>query len=95
MQDYFLKANSEAELWSKLHDAGGLVQQNTPADSETPEWVSTTNLSIIGVIYTTDPEPQPVPGFHANLRADLTQAQQEVLAPILIARPAQPLRVWA
>ena len=61
------------------------------------------NLDIIGVIYRptgneiqqgefTVPEMEPREGYHANIRGDLTQEQQDALP--LIAAPAQPVRVW-
>lgn len=41
------------------------------------------------------PELAPIPGFHANLRGELSPAQLELLADYLIDKPANPARVWA
>lgn len=42
------------------------------------------------------PEMVPVPGYHANLRGELSDTQLLILAPILLeTAPANPFRVWA
>lgn len=42
------------------------------------------------------PEMAPIPGYHANLRGELSDEQREILAPLLLpAPPAHPYRVWA
>lgn len=42
------------------------------------------------------PEMAPVPGYHANLRGELSDDQILILAPVLLADPpANPFRVWA
>jgi len=53
-----------------------------------------------GVTLTVDgmevPEMAPVPGWHANLLAELSDEQCGALADVLLpAPPAQPYRVWA
>lgn len=95
MNDYFLRAADEASLWSAL-DAAGLVN-----DEHQPVGVS---LTVIGPIYKPTGEMQivdgieqpvmaPVPGYHANLRGELT-AEQVALLP-LVPEPVTPYRVWA
>lgn len=62
------------------------------------------NLDIIGVIHRptgntiqqgefTVPEMVALDGYHANIRADLTDAQAALLP--LIPKPNSPSRVWA
>lgn len=62
-------------------------------------------LDVIGTIYkptggvlTVDgmevPEMAPIPGYHANLRGDLSDEQRAALAGLLIDPPAQPYRVF-
>mgnify|MGYP000621441263 CR=1 FL=1 len=42
------------------------------------------------------PEYAPIPGYHANLRGELTEEQQATLATILLPdAPSNPARVWA
>jgi len=70
------------------------------------EWHSLSPmLDIIGTMYretgnmlTTDdgmeyPETEAISGYHANLREDLTAAQEAVLPTV--AAPATPYRKWA
>jgi len=64
-------------------------------------------LDVIGTIYkptgnilTVDgmevPEMATIPGYHANLRGDLTDEQLQVLADIRLEHtPTNPYRVWA
>ena len=68
-------------------------------------------LDVIGTIYkptgkmisTTDdtgttfeyPEQEPIEGFHANFRGDLTSEQLQIIETLLIGKPKNPLRVWA
>jgi hypothetical protein len=101
MQDYYLKTNTEKELWDCLValDLAIWVEESSRFQSRG------INLDIIGTIYkptgneiTTEqgykyPETVAVPGFHANIRADLTEEQQAQLP--LVAAPATPYRVWA
>lgn len=67
-------------------------------------WVSKAQLDIIGTIYVPTgefeevdgvqlPVMEALDGFHANLRADLTEEQQALLP--LIDAPSTPNRVWA
>ena len=62
-------------------------------------------LDVIGTIYkptgnilTVDgmevPEMAPIPGYHANLRGDLSEEQRAALSGLLIDPPAQPYRVF-
>ena len=62
MSDLYLKADSEAALMAALDEAGlvvdGVVQVVGRAD-----------VYVIGTMYDGDPEnPQPIPGYHANVR---------------------------
>jgi hypothetical protein len=67
-------------------------------------WVAKCQLDIIGTIQKptgetaevngfTVPVMENIEGFHANLMANLTQEQKEMLP--LIEAPATPVRVWA
>jgi hypothetical protein len=101
MKDFYLKTNTEKELWDHLValDLAVWVEETSRFQ---PRGI---NLDIIGTIYeptgnaiTTAggyqfPETVAVPGFHANIRADLTEEQQAQLP--LVAAPATPYRVWA
>lgn len=101
MKNYYLKA-ADAETMNTVLRVAGLIQ-------ETPELVSTApgvNLDIIGLIYKPTgnliqgdeisyPEMAPIGGYHANLRAVLTEEQEAALSAILISTPAAPQRVWA
>lgn len=93
--DYYLKATNEASLWSAL-EAAGLVD-----DEHQPVGIA---LDVIGLIYqpTGDVQivggiEQPVmaviPGYHANIRGDLTAEQ--IAALPLVPEPSTPYRVWA
>jgi hypothetical protein len=68
------------------------------------EWVAKCQLDIIGTIQKptgqtaeingfTVPVMVNIEGFHANVMANLTQEQKEMLP--LIEAPATPVRVWA
>ena len=42
------------------------------------------------------PEMAAIPGYHANLLGDLSDAQRATLGPVLLGTPpANPFRVWA
>jgi hypothetical protein len=67
-------------------------------------WVAKCQLDIIGTIHKPTGETQEVDGFiapvveaidgfHANLFADLSEEQKQMLP--LIEAPATPVRVWA
>ena len=101
MQDYYLKTNNEKALWDCLVTLD-LAIWNEESKRFYPKGI---NLDIIGTIYKSTgneittaqgykfPETVAVPGFHANIRADLTEEQQAQLP--LVAAPATPYRVWA
>ena len=105
MKDYFLKADTEAELMQALLDAG-MVQQ-TQNEDETTSFhpVPFVALDIIGTIYKptgvmlTDeegnefPETAPIPGFHANLR--LIEDKDVTTLESWIIEVNTPTRVWA
>jgi hypothetical protein len=105
MQDYYLKTNTEQELWNCLVSLD-LAVWNDEIDRFIPKGI---NLDIIGTIYKPTGETQyigegfqhpiqvpvmvSVAGFHANIRADLTEEQQARLP--LVPAPLTPSRVWA
>jgi hypothetical protein len=100
--DYYLKANSEENMWETLTAAG------LTSEYEGKKYAKGISLDVIGVIYketgnmttVTDPEgntfevpeTQAIEGYHANIRGDLTEEQQQALP--LIAKPSTPNRIW-
>lgn len=98
MKNYYLKFVDHADLEDTLV-AAGLAE--TYQEVFTPR----VTLDVIGIIHkptgntlTTEdglqyPETLPIDGYHANLKAELTE-QQEALLP-LIPAPTTPYRVWA
>jgi hypothetical protein len=104
---YYLKAQSEADLFSALESAGLYQKVYSEFDEEgNPvgefEWqrVGQYDLDIIGEIYKptgeTDeegnPVMEPIDGFHANIRG--ITAEQAAQLPT-IAKPSSPVRIWA
>jgi hypothetical protein len=105
--DYYLKAESEEALWSALISAG-VAQESEVDGVTYKGPVAGISLDVVGVIYkgtgqmveVTDPmmgtftyeEQAPIPGYHANIRGELTQEQQAALP--LIDKPGAPVRVW-
>jgi len=64
VSNLYLKTDNEAAMMAALDAAGlvvdGIVQVCGKAD-----------VYVIGTMYAGDPEnPQPLPGFHANVRTD-------------------------
>jgi len=64
VSNLYLKTDNEAEMMEALDAAGlvidGIVQVCGKAD-----------VYVIGTMYDSDPEnPQPLPGFHADVRTD-------------------------
>lgn len=106
MMDTYLKADSESALWSALQQAGVVRHELAHVDEEgnvlVPEHYAATEgyaLDVIGVIQQPvgiDAEDNPImgaiPGYHANLRGELTDAQKALLP--LIPPPKNPVRVW-
>ena len=106
--DYFIKAENEATFWERLIEAD-VAQVFTPLGGEEPIRAVKGNnaLDVIGEIYKPTgetftglngeeiPVMAAIPGFHANLRGELTEEQQQKLADLLIEAPATPVRVWA
>jgi hypothetical protein len=82
MSDYFLKFNSEDEAVTLLTDFQG----------------STDVIGVISKPTTEITEEGPVmallPGWHVNIRGELTEEQLITLLPFSI-EPKQPIRVWA
>lgn len=91
MTDYFLKAADESAMWEALESAGMVDEECQPVGIA---------LDIIGTIYKPTgevdaeglPAMAPIPGFHANIRGELT-AEQAAPLP-LIQPPNNPARVW-
>jgi hypothetical protein len=77
---HWLKAATEAAMLSALESAGYVV------DGEIRQASHTHCLDIIGSI------PGKA-GYHANLR--VIGEAPEALSSVTIARPANPVRVWA
>jgi len=106
MQNHYLKAVDAAALRAALVAASILVAADTDPESgptlapgycldEIGEIIKPTGdtIEVDGVDI---PEMAPVPGWHANLLADLSDEQQSALAGVLLpVPPAQPYRVWA
>jgi hypothetical protein len=102
MKNYYLKFESQAELEATLI-AAGLATSETIAEEIV--FAPKVTLDVIGLIYKPTgktlqtennlnyPETAAVDGWHANLKADLTAEQEEVLPSI--AAPATHYRVWA
>lgn len=104
--DYYLKATSEEAMWSALISAG--VAKEVTDDSVTRKVPVGVSLDVIGVIYRgtgimievnspemgtyTYEEQEPIEGFHANIRGELTPEQQAALP--LINKPTAPVRIW-
>lgn len=98
MKNYYLKFVDHADLEDTLISAG-------LAETYQDEFIPRVTLDVIGIIHkptgkiltTKDgmkyPEMVPIDGYHANLKAELTE-QQEALVPIIPA-PTTPYRVWA
>jgi hypothetical protein len=93
MSDFYLRAESEQALYAALESAGIVTREDDGV------WVAPGYaLDVIGPISRriggTDEEPimQAIPGFHANLRGELS-AEQIDLLPVIDA-PQAPVRVW-
>lgn len=102
MQNHFLKAETAEALRAALIAAAIII-----ATDDGDLLAEGCALDVIGTIHkptgetlTVDgmevPEMAPVPGWHANLLAELSDEQCGALADVLLpAPPAQPFRVWA
>jgi hypothetical protein len=100
MKNYYLKFQNQAELESVL-------VATDLADVQDEQFVPKTNLDVIGLIYkptgkvlkTEDgfdyPEQAAVEGWHANLKAELSEDQETALSEFLVTEPATPARKWA
>lgn len=98
MKNYYLKFADQTDLENTLIAAG-------LAETHQEVFTPSVTLDVIGIIHkptgkmltTNDgmryPEMMPIVGYHANLKAELTE-QQEALLP-LISKPNTPYRVWA
>jgi hypothetical protein len=108
MNDYLLRADDEAALWTALLAAGLVTEQPELGGAMVRVPIGGAALDVIGMIWRpigatlTDqhglpyPEMTPVSGLHANLRAEepLSDAQLALL-PLVTPLPATPDRVWA
>jgi len=100
MNDYYLRAETEADMVEAFHNAGleiphveGQIIDGTVLDCNGIRL----DLGWIGPITRiVNDEPVTDSGFHANLRV-AGELPPEVLAelPILDPPPAVPMRVWA
>lgn len=100
--DYYLKAESEEDMWDALTAA------NLTTVYEGKKYAKGISLDIIGTIYVgngnmieannpdtgsfTYEEQVAIDGFHANIRGELTEEQIALLP--LIDKPSTPVRVW-
>lgn len=90
--DYFLRTDS-AFAMSEAMAAAGLEMVDGLQGN--------VNVSVVGLISQEiglldadgNPIVQPIPGFHVNLRGELSEEQHAKLPAI--PRPANPVRVWA
>lgn len=103
--DLYLRADTEQDAIGALTQAGLLHLAET-GDGETAlQPVDGVTYDPIGIIYepgTYDEKgkevkaPVALEGWHANIRlvTELTQEQADVLAPVTLAEPNQPVRVF-
>ena len=107
MSDYYLKAESEEALWSALISAGVAKESEVDGVTYKGP-VAGISLDVVGVIYkgtgqmveVTSPEmgtftyeeQEPIDGYHANIRGELTDEQKAALP--LIDKPNAPVRIW-
>jgi hypothetical protein len=106
MKNYYLKFEDQAELEAILL-ANDLATMFPAMNGEPEQLVPKTNLDVIGLIYkptgnvlTAEDgfeylEQAPITGWHANLKANLTEEQELALTPFLVPEPATPTRKWA
>lgn len=102
MQNHYLKAETADALRDALLAAGILVAADSGdvlADGAALDVIGTIHKPT-GAVQTVDGmevlEMAAVPGWHANLRGELSDTQLAALEPILLEQPpAQPYRVWA
>lgn len=103
IQIYYLKADSEDALWNAL-EAAELVYKEYGLEGAFT-WIPNVMLDIIGTVYvdvgeliTNEDgieyfETEAVAGFHANIKASLTQEQRDSLP--IVSTPTTPYRRWA
>lgn len=105
MKNYFLKFSDEASFKAKFLELGLATIEPVWGTENDTQFVPKIITDVIGLIYkptgnvllTDDglqyPEMAPIDGYHANLKAELTEEQEELLP--LIPAPTTPYRVWA
>lgn len=95
MNTTYLKAENAADLRAALLAAGVLDDGDV-----SPPGIS---VIVVGLISRDtgqtnedgDPIFEIIPGYHANIYGDLTEAQIDALAPITIPAPATPyVTLW-
>lgn len=104
MRNYYLKFVDNADLEDTLVAAGLAEMQPVLGTANDTQFISNATLDVIGIIYkptgatlTNDdgfeyPEMLPIDGYHANLKAELTEEQEKALP--LISAPLTPYRIW-
>lgn len=99
--DYRLSFADEAQWWA-VADAHGWVQVDTePAENpDDPPVVISKSLyapgidfDVLGVVYTQDDPPVPLPGWGVNIRFDAGDLPDDMTGYITL--PADPVRTWA
>lgn len=109
-KNYFLKTADNAELESKLIEAGlGQVQPVYGGEEGATQFIINDGISlaVIGHIYVPTGEVEideiyniqipvnvAIDGWHANLKANELTAEQEAILP-LIPEPSNPVLKWA
>jgi hypothetical protein len=106
MKDYFLKFSSKAVAEQALK-AAGFVSQNTLGQEFIQTASETVAIDLVGDIvlsgqYSSNGDqlvevvaPVVIPGYHVNIRGELSESQEALLAPYIIEAPKNPYRVFA
>jgi hypothetical protein len=106
MKDYFLKFSSKAIAEQTLK-AAGFVSQNMLGQEFIQTASKTVAIDLVGDIvlpgqYALNGDqfvevvaPVAVPGYHVNIRGELSESQEALLAPYIIEAPKNPRRVFA
>lgn len=94
MQDLYLKFADEAEANALLYTVHPeVVAEDGTVTVEAYTTQNYINTDILGIIYTEGEDPQPMDGWHVNIRL----MPGEDPAPLLSfqVHPQLPRRVWA
>lgn len=95
--DLYLRTATEADMNEALIAAGLAYEEDGiihPAPFVSLDVIGPI-IRVIGYDEDGDPITQEYPGWHVNVRADLTDEQIEALAAVTIVPPEVPYRVWA